>query len=422
MIPLALGGTSSPLSGLVVVGGDEGHLCNDGGIALSPHLHNELGASLVVRLVDVPLRDVVLEGGRHGPGSDDSDLLPLLGLDDGTLTGGGALGHKADACFLDLGLGAGNLCQDLVAAGELARRRLPPSLAHRPGQARLGGGGGVINVVSIQAQARLKTQGVARAQTRRFDVGLGAQELPEGDGLIAVDKDLKPVLPRVPAAGDEAGPPVDHHIGSVAKSHLRQVLLDKLLQHGGGHGALQGKEPPVVPLHLHGHIPSKLSKALLEMRDVLGRAPRVDDLIDVVSLVVAGLGDHRVIDDAPLVVGDEREGPLAHGEVLDVKHRARLDEGDGVLAAPAERAHVRHVEQAGLLADLLGRLDDALGVRRILVLNGHRVIGKVDKVASHLQMLVVDESPLELLGRHAAHRHGARGGAGGAQDRRRGPR
>ena len=45
---------------------------------------------------------------------------------------------------------------------------------------------------------------------------------------------------------------------------------------------------------------------------------------------------------------------LAHGEALDVRDRDALEEGDGVLAAPPHRAHVRHVEEPGLLPALWG--------------------------------------------------------------------
>ena len=44
------------------------------------------------------------------------------------------------------------------------------------------------------------------------------------------------------------------------------------------------------------------------------------------------LGDDRVIDDAPLLVGEAAEGPCPILEPGDVADHERLGEGDGILA------------------------------------------------------------------------------------------
>jgi hypothetical protein len=43
---------------------------------------------------------------------------------------------------------------------------------------------------------------------------------------------------------------------------------------------------------------------------------------------------------------------LAHGEACYIERGDRLDKAHGVLAAPADRAHMRDIKKTGLLADL----------------------------------------------------------------------
>lgn len=48
------------------------------------------------------------------------------------------------------------------------------------------------------------------------------------------------------------------------------------------------------------------------------------------------------------------------------------------LAPPSDGAHVRNIKKACLSANLLCAVDDRLRVRCVLVLNGHKVVRKID--------------------------------------------
>ena len=86
----------------------------------------------------------------------------------------------------------------------LARAAWAPDLLYGPGQARLDGGGAVVDVVAIQAQAGFEPQGVARAQPGGFDFGLRQQRARQRLGVLGGHRDLEAVLAGVAGAGDKA--------------------------------------------------------------------------------------------------------------------------------------------------------------------------------------------------------------------------
>lgn len=60
--------------------------------------------------------------------------------------------------------------------------------------------------------------------------------------------------------------------------------------------------------------------------------------------VAASIGDHSVINDAPLLIGDEREPAFAILEPCNVAHYALLKELHCIFACPPQLTHVRHIK------------------------------------------------------------------------------
>ena len=82
-----------------------------------------------------------------------------------------------------------------------------PRLGHDPRQARLDGGGAVVEVVAVEAHAGFQAEAVPRAQAgeaERLGV-LAHQVLGDGGGVLRRDGDLEPVFAGVTATADKAG-------------------------------------------------------------------------------------------------------------------------------------------------------------------------------------------------------------------------
>ena len=112
-----------------------------------------------------------------------------------------------------------------------------------------------------------------------------------------------------------------------------------------------------------------------------------------VNKIITDLGDHRVIDGASALIGEDRESPSARFETGDIGDHKTLEEGDAVLAHEAEAAHMGDVEEAAIFAAVDGGVHDG-----ILVLDGHAPSGEGDHLAAIFNMEVMEDGFLELTG------------------------
>ncbi|MNV78274.1 hypothetical protein D3C71_1717560 [compost metagenome] len=88
--------------------------------------------------------------------------------------------------------------------------------------------------------------------------------------------------------------------------------------------------------------------------------------------VVAQVGDHQVVEDAALLIGEHGIALHAHRQVDDV-HRHQAFQGLGrIAAAQDDLAHVRHVEQPRLLTGVQVFLEHAERVLHRHVVAGER--------------------------------------------------
>jgi hypothetical protein len=87
----------------------------------------------------------------------------------------------------------------------------------------------------------------------------------------------------------------------------------------------------------------------LQVRQVLILARGVDHQE---QLVVTQVGDHQVVEDAA-VVGEHRVALHAHRQVDDVHRHQGFQGLGGIGAGQANLAHVRDIEQPGLLTGVL---------------------------------------------------------------------
>ncbi len=75
--------------------------------------------------------------------------------------------------------------------------------------------------------------------------------------------------------------------------------------------------------------------------------------------MIAGIGNHQVVEDAALLVGKQRITLLVHGQIDNIDRHQRFQCRGGARAAQAQLPHVRHIEQAGLAAGVIVFLENA---------------------------------------------------------------
>src|SRR3546814_13801656 len=81
---------------------------------------------------------------------------------------------------------------------------LPAPLLHRPDQVGFDRGGVLVEVMTVEAEARLQAQRVACAEPRRRHLGLRQQAPRELLGLLGRPRDLVAVLAGVAGGADPA--------------------------------------------------------------------------------------------------------------------------------------------------------------------------------------------------------------------------
>lgn len=379
------------------------HLGHRGLAVPAPHDNIDLCARLVEAILDIPHGNVLAQSGAGAAACDLANLLPLLVHDLDALPRGRALDQEADPPPLDAQ--AALALEDELLGDELravvARVGAPPLLGDDPAQASLDGGGGVIQVVAVQAHARLEPQAVPRAQARELELlrADGQQRLGHGHGLPGGgDRDLEAVLAGVAAAADEhgagragAGQP-DLGRGAGAKVQLGQADRVRVGEHGledrGAQGALQGDEPLLVLL-LMADLAAKGGELGGQVGVVLVAAGGVGDDVEG---VMGKLGDDGVVDDAAgLGVQEGGQGAPVDGQGLEVGRGDGLQEGGGVRAAEDALHHVRDIKERGVGAGELVRLGD--GEARVL--HGHLEAAKGDHLCAMGQVEIVQGRLLE---------------------------
>ena len=244
-----------------------------------------------------------------------------------------------------------------------ARAAAAAHFLHGPVQASLYGGGGDVEIVAVQAQARFQAQRVARAQANGLNFRLCQQGARQGFGLRGGYGDFKAVFARVAAARHQAVGTGDGQAGAGHEHQLRRARC-QARQHGSGLRALQRQQGLVGQWH---HL-AALANLRLDVGDVPHLTGAVDDDEDFIR---PHAQEHQVVDDAARLVQQQAVALLAHGQVDHIDGHQRLERGGGVGADEAQLAHVRDIEQTGLRARV-----QVLGHQARRVLHGHGITSK----------------------------------------------
>src|SRR5215210_874340 len=122
----------------------------------------------------------------------------------------------------------------------------------------------------------------------------------------------------------------------------------------------------------------------------------VGGVYDDEKVVLAPVDDH-IVHRSPIFVADHRVACLPDVQACDVASNEALDGALGVGAAEDGLAHVRDVEEPGVVANR-----PMLGLYA-LILHGHLVAGEVHEPGPEPFVLLVERGVLESLFRHRYH-------------------
>lgn len=275
--------------------------------------------------------------------------------------------------------------------------------------------------MAVEAHARLEAERVARAEADKPHVRVGGNLLGDADGVRGGDGHLEAVLAGVSSTGDVAADLVLADLGEerAAKLERSEVRARERLEHLGGLGALERDEAVALedlPVDRLVGVASVPGVDLgVQVRDVLLGPAGVGHNVPL-GPVLGLLGHDRVVDDAALVVEEDGERGSVVGQLVERRRREREQKVLRARAGELVLQHVRHVEQARLLADVLVRRDwDVVSGRALKPINQQLTLpdvavrqrhvppGKGHHLAAVLDVEVVQRGALELCGGEHMH-------------------
>ena len=105
---------------------------------------------------------------------------------------------------------------------------------------------GLVDVVAVEAEARLEPQRIARAEADRLHLGLGQQRVARAAGRVRRDRDLEAVLARVAGAGDVAPDAADRAAARAVMNAMAAASGASFASDRLGRRALQGEQRAVL--------------------------------------------------------------------------------------------------------------------------------------------------------------------------------
>ena len=231
-----------------------------------------------------------------------------------------------------------------VGPSDLDRLRADEArvLLHAPAQAGLDGTARLHQVVAVQVVTDLQAQRVARAEADRDDARV-QQRVPDLDGADRVDQQLHAVLAGVARAAHEHVLDPGHGEAGGAEP-LGQLTLGEVRDDPARLGPLDREHRVVVQGVLEADVEGL--RLLAEPRQVLFVVGRVRDRQVVVLTELVG---EEVVQDAPVLLAQHAVLRAAVGDLGDVVGEDALQEVLGLRARGLDLAHVRDVEDAGLV-------------------------------------------------------------------------
>ena len=198
------------------------------------------------------------------------------------------------------------------------------------------------------------------------------------------DGNFESVLAGVAGTGDATG-----DVGDVGAGDGQELELGKIADIAGedlgGGGALQGEQGEIVKVF----DAAGWGQCVLQIGEVGGLCGGVDDEVEAVGFA----GDHQVVADAGVVIGEEGVAGAVDGEIMQVGGDEGFDGGDGVGAGDAKLAHVGDIEEAGGGAGVAVFGDDA-----VEVLDRHGVTGEGDDFRTEAAVQRIEGRDAQVVG------------------------
>ncbi len=223
---------------------------------------------------------------------------------------------------------------------------LAPSLRNGPCQSGLDGRRALVDVVAVEAKARLQTKGIAGPEADRLDLGFGEQALGERRRLVVRQRNLEPVLAGVAGAREIQAVAETPVAFGRAEGHER-LARDRgegAGQHRRRLRPLQGEQRAVVD-----RLEPQVGQGAANMREIGALARRVDHQEQaILAWPARRAAHHHQIVENPAVFIEQLGVAYASRRLRgDVGRRQRFESPGGVGSFQIGLTHVRDVEQAG---------------------------------------------------------------------------
>mmetsp|Transcript_6354 Transcript_6354/g.15824 ORF Transcript_6354/g.15824 Transcript_6354/m.15824 type:complete len:271 (-) Transcript_6354:250-1062(-) len=219
--------------------------------------------------------------------------------------------------------------------------------AHGPRQRGLDGVDGLVQIVPVQAQSGLETEGIPRSEAGGVDGRVGNEFGRDGFGVFRRHGDFEAILSGVAASCDTTSLNAiqrGSHPGH--ERHLRQIESTwQYLTNGIGRTrSLNCQQLHAVLQVLHGNVsiePLHLFPKVFHIPEFRGA---VNDHVNVISRV----RNHRIVDDPARFVRNEGQTSVPPAESRNVADDDPFEERGAILPVPADLTHVGYVEEGRL--------------------------------------------------------------------------
>ena len=278
---------------------------------------------------------------------------------------------------------AGNALRQLALHARRARKTalFATAFGNRPVQGRLDRAGGLVEFVTIEAKSGFEPQGIAGAEADGADLLLGQQRRGEIVGESRRDRDFEPVLARIAGTRDKQRRATPGEFLQGHEDHLRDAG-EMALQHARRARPLQGEKGAIFQ-----NFKPQVGQFFAQQLEIRSLAGGVDHQE---KLFAGGVepGHHQVVENAAVFIGElgvarapgRQSANIAGDEAFEFSRRVR--------SRQESLAHVRHIEQAGVLAR-----EKMLGDNAAAVIHRQFIAGERRHAAAQRDMAGVKRRP-----------------------------
>mmetsp|Transcript_5459 Transcript_5459/g.8982 ORF Transcript_5459/g.8982 Transcript_5459/m.8982 type:complete len:307 (+) Transcript_5459:363-1283(+) len=218
---------------------------------------------------------------------------------------------------------------------------------HGPAQDSLDWSCGFVQVVAVQAETGLETEGITGTQTSGEDRGVIQEFGSDGDSRCSRHGNFKAVLASISASSNTTSiHTIQCGLGSCHEGHVFQIKASRkdFGDRGSSTGSLKSQQLHRVLQVFHRDIPSERCHLFFKVFHVTKLGGTIDYHVHIVSF----LGNDGIIQNATIFVCDQTQTSLTRCQAVNIAQDDAFQECHTVLAVPFNLPHVTNIKQRRL--------------------------------------------------------------------------